>query len=89
MPHVPAAFATPLTADPDRTGMWGTHVMTANPDVTAAVPAMVATDPDPIAMRAGRSGNDFDGTRWRRSDANDDLCVCGTGREKDSGSSEE
>jgi hypothetical protein len=50
------------------------------------VPAVVAADPDVIAMRTWRYRNDFDAARWRRSDADDDLCVCSTGREKDSGS---
>jgi hypothetical protein len=84
-----AALSTPLTTNPDGTGVWGTHIVATDPDITTAVPAVVSADPDPIAMRAGRSGNDFDGTRWRRSDADDDLRVCSTGREKDSSGSGE
>jgi hypothetical protein len=61
----------------------------ADPDVTVAIPAVVTADPDPIAVLAGSDGNNFDGTRWRRPNADNDLCIRGSGREQDSSSSGE
>ena len=83
VPDVTAAFATPIALNPDGAGMRGMLVVAANPGVTAAVPAVVAANPDPIAVGAGRSGDDFDGTRWGRPDADDQLCIRGSGSEED------
>jgi hypothetical protein len=89
VPDIAATLSTPFTGYPDGTGVRGTHVAAADPDIAMAVPAVIAADPDVIAMRAWRYRNDFDGARWRRSDADDDLCIRGTRREKDSSGSRE
>jgi hypothetical protein len=83
VPDVTAAFAAPFALYPDGAGMRRTIIVATNPDVTAAVPAVVAANPDPIAVGAGGSGDDFDGTRWGRPDADDQLCIRGSGGEKD------
>ena len=88
VPDVAAALSAPLTLHPDRAGMWGTHIVATNPDVAAAVPAVVAADPDPIVVRAGRGGNYFYGTRWGRSNADDNLSIRGTRRGQDSSGAE-
>jgi hypothetical protein len=83
VPDVTAALSAPLTLHPNRTGMWRTPVVAADPDVAVAVPAVVATDPDPIAVLTGRNRNDFDRARWGRSNADNNLCIRRTGCEQD------
>jgi hypothetical protein len=83
VPNVTAAFAAPLTRDPDCARMWGTLVAATYPDIAMTIPAMVAWHPNPIAVRARRSRNDFDRTGWGRPNADNDLGVRNAGREQD------
>ena len=82
MPDVASAFGDPGTFNPDGTAMGWTAIAAGDPDVAMAVPAMVAGNPDPIAMRC--DGDDFHGTRRGWADADDDLCVGCTYGEKES-----
>jgi hypothetical protein len=70
-PDVATAAVIPMTWDPTGASIRGFGVMAANPDVMSAVPAMESRLPDPAGMGGG--GNDFDGTRRWRSDADHDL----------------
>jgi len=82
VPNVTAALATPLAPDPDSTGMGRTHVVSTDPDVAMAIPAMEAFYPHPIAVCTGGSRNDFDGPGWRRPNADNELGICDAGREQ-------
>ena len=67
----PAVTAVlPAMGDPDRVAMRGANPVAVDPDVTVAVPAVIAVDPDPTFMR--RTVMDFDDGRGRRH-ANYDL----------------
>jgi hypothetical protein len=83
VPDVTAALAAPLTLHPNRATTRGTLVVAADPDVTMTVPAVIAADPDPIAVLVGHNRDDFDRTRWRRSDADNNLCIRRTGCKQD------
>jgi hypothetical protein len=50
-------------------------VGTGDPDVSVAVPAVVAGNPDIVAVYGWRLGDNFDGARRRRTDADNELCV--------------
>jgi len=75
MPDLAAALVTPLAWDPggSATGRFG--VAALNPDVATAVPAVIAGFPNPIAMGAGWSGNDFDRAWRRRPNTNHNLGI--------------
>jgi hypothetical protein len=83
VPDVAAALAAPFSGDPNSTRMNGALVVTAHPDITPTVPAMVPTNPYPVAMSPRRDRDDFDRARGRRSDPDDDLGIRGTRREED------
>jgi hypothetical protein len=85
MPDLAAALVTPLAWDPDGSGPGRFGVVALNPDVATAVPAVIAGFPNPIAMGAGWSGNDLDGTRRGRSDTDHNLGI-GDARSQDDGS---
>jgi len=83
MPDVATALFAPLTWDPDGAGMGWPTVGAGDPDITVAVPAMIAGNPDVAGVR--RSWNDFNRARWRWADADDDLCICGPDGDKETG----
>lgn len=71
----------PVMGDPDVAGMPGARPVAVNPDVTVAIPAVIAVDPDPTFMRW--MVVDLDDGRGRR-DANDDLRHNGSRNETES-----
>ena len=64
------AAMLPAMRHPDRAAMRGANPVAVNPDVTMAIPAVIAVDPDPTLMRW--MVVDFD-DRLGGSHANDDL----------------
>src|ERR1700731_661845 len=73
VPDVPAALLAPLSRHPDGTGMRRPDVVAGNPDVMVAVPAIEASDPDPIEVSRWSRGHHHNrGRRWR-PDPNDNL----------------
>jgi len=78
-----AAFFTPFAFHPNRPSMRRTTVGSGNPDISAAIPAMVSRHPYPVAMHGRRLWHYFHRT-WRRwSDADNNLCVGGTNAQKE------
>ena len=76
-PDPASAAMGPVARDPAGVFVGWLDVGSGNPDVTAAVPAMVSGLPDPVGMFDGSDGNDFHGAA-RRADAHRNL---GRGRE--------
>jgi hypothetical protein len=72
-PDVASAAAVPVAFYPAGVGVWGLGEVAGNPDVAGTVPAVKAGLPDQAGVRG--DGNDLYGTRWRRADADDDLCA--------------
>jgi hypothetical protein len=88
VPDLATAFAAPLSGDPDGSTTRGTTVLAGNPDVGAAVPAMVAGNP---GVSGAGCGDNLDAAGWGWTDADDKLCAgdCGSQREKCSRRSDE
>jgi hypothetical protein len=76
-PDVATATVIPVAFDPVSMWVGGLLIASGDPDVTLAIPAVIAVMPGPITVLGWGWGNDFDGARWRRADADDDL---GAGR---------
>jgi hypothetical protein len=72
VPDVAAALLTPVAFNPDGVATRRTTVGSVGPDVGVAVPAVIAGGPD-VAFSCG--GDDFDGSRGRRADADYELGV--------------
>jgi hypothetical protein len=72
-PDVAAVALVPVTADPVGVGVGWLGVVSGDPDVAVAVPAMVAIVPGPARVFAGCDGDYFDWTRRGRADSDDDL----------------
>lgn len=78
----PAVTAVlPVMRDPDRVAMRGTNPVAVDPDITVAIPAVIAVDPHPTFMR--RTVVFFDDGRGRR-DTNDNLSQRDAWHETDS-----
>jgi hypothetical protein len=73
MPHIASAARAPVTFHPVRVGVGRTLVVAGDPDVAVTVPAVVARVPGPVAVLRGRHGDDLNGARRRRPNADDDL----------------
>jgi hypothetical protein len=76
VPYVSAALAAPVSSDPDGSRMRGALVGSADPDIVATVPAVVAGNPDEAGTGGG---DDLDGARRGWSDADDKLGVRDSG----------
>lgn len=66
---------TPVAGNPDGVGTRRGSPAARNPDIGAAIPAVIAGDPDPSGMRARAGVFDDDG-RWADTDI-DTLRRCG------------
>jgi hypothetical protein len=86
VPDVATALFAPLAGNPDGSGVRGMGVVTGDPNVAVAVPAVEASDPDPITMGWRGRGNDLNGTRWGRTDSYNNLGGRGTHGEEGDGS---
>jgi len=74
VPDVAATLFTPFAFNPYGPTMGWAAVGAGDPDIAVAIPAVIAGDPDPVAVHGRRFGDDFDGTR-RRTDTDNDLRV--------------
>jgi hypothetical protein len=87
-PDVAFAVVVPVAVDPVSVGVGWFDVSSGDPDVGAAVPAVVAGVPGPVGMLVWGRRNGFIRTR-RGTDANDDLGLCNScGEQKAAGGSE-
>jgi hypothetical protein len=75
-PNIAATPVVPVTGDPVGVGVGWFGVVSGDPNVAVAVPAVIAVVPGPTGMLAGYGGNDFVRSLRRRADANDDLGLC-------------
>jgi hypothetical protein len=75
-PDIAATSMIPVTLDPAGVGVGGLGIVSRNPDVAVAVPAVIAVMPGPAWVLAWHGWNDFNGARWGWSDANNDLGLC-------------
>jgi hypothetical protein len=83
VPDVATALLAPLSGDPNGPAMRRTHVSSGNPNVAVSIPAVVAGNPDPVAVYGRGLWDDFDGARRRRADADNDLRVGSANGEKE------
>lgn len=77
----------PVSADPDGMGTGWSCPAAGDPDVSAAVPAVVAADPDPAGMRARARALDTN-RGWANADINV-LSECRWEAEQRGGSNKE
>jgi hypothetical protein len=75
-PDVAAATVVPVAWNPAGVGVRWLNIVSGDPDVVVAVPAVIALVPGPTGVLVRRRGNNLDGTRWGWADANDDLGLC-------------
>jgi hypothetical protein len=75
-PDVAAASVGPVAADPDGVGVWRFHIVSGNPDVAVAVPAVVAVVPGPAGVLVWWWRDYLNRVRWGRADSDDDLGLC-------------
>ena len=75
-PNIATVALVPVTGDPVGVGVGWFGVVSVDPDVVVAVPAVIAVVPGPTRVLVWWGGNDFNGARRRRSDANNDLSLC-------------
>jgi hypothetical protein len=80
-PDVAVATAVPVALDPTSVGVGWFHVVSGNPDIAVAIPAMVAIVPCPFGMLVGWRRNVLNWALWW-TDADDDLGLCNTSGEK-------
>jgi hypothetical protein len=81
-PDIAFAMVVPVAVDPTSVGMGWFDVGSGNPDITVAVPAVVAGVPGPIGVLVGWGRNTLDRT-GRRADPDDDLGLCNACREEE------
>jgi hypothetical protein len=81
VPDVAAALFAPLAFHPNGSAMGRTGVVTVDPDITVAIPAVIAGNPDPALV--DWSGHNFDGTWGRWPDPDHDLRVSDADREEE------
>jgi hypothetical protein len=82
-PDPAAAAMVPVSFDPTGVGVGWFDVGAGNPDVAVAVPTVIAGVPGPVTMLSWGRRNDFV-RAFRRSDTDDHLSLCYTGREEKS-----
>ena len=70
-----AAAMLPASSDPAGMGMRRLDVRAGNPNVVVALPAVVASVPNPVAVLWWKWRTGFDDASGR-SDADDNLCAC-------------
>ncbi len=81
-PYIAPVAMDPAAFNPACVGMRGLLVGARNPDIVRAIPAMIAGMPGPVGMIMRYWRYYFNGT-WRgRTNANDNLRIRGSGREK-------
>jgi hypothetical protein len=80
-PDIAFAAMVPVPLDPTGVGVGWFHVVSGNPDVTIAVPAVVAGVPRPVRVLVGWRRDDFVGSLGRPN-AYDDLGLCNAHGEK-------
>jgi hypothetical protein len=74
-PDVASFMVIPVSGDPTGVGVGWFDVRSGDPDVTVAVPAVIAFVPGPVGVLVGRGRHNLVGTfRW--TDANYDLGLC-------------
>ncbi len=66
---------SPVPGNPDRVGAGWRNILTGNPDIVCAVPAMVSGVPCPVAVLRRWGRDPLNGTRWGWPDTDDDLCA--------------
>jgi len=80
-PHIPAAATVPVALNPAGVGVWRFGEVAWNPDVTGAVPAVIAGLPNPAGVR--RNGDNLNRPRWRGPNPYNNLCAGRGGRQGD------
>jgi hypothetical protein len=80
VPDVAAPFLAPFSGDPYSAVVRWPAVFAVYPDIVVAIVAVIARNPD---VTFAGSWDDFDGTRWRGADADDNLCSGCTNREEE------
>jgi hypothetical protein len=78
-PDVATATVGPVAIHPMGAAMGRFGIKAGMPYIGVSIPDVIAGVPGPVTMLRGRGRNDFDGTRWGRTDANDDLRTRGQG----------
>jgi hypothetical protein len=74
-PDVASAVVVPVSGDPVGVGVGWFDVVSGDPDIPVAVPAMIAVVPGPVGVLVGR-GRHFLMGPFRWTDANYDLGLC-------------
>jgi hypothetical protein len=72
-PDPSIATAIPVAGDPADVGVGWFDVITGDPYVLVAVPAVIAFVPGPAGVLVGWRRDYFNRTRWRGTDADDYL----------------
>jgi hypothetical protein len=87
VPDVATTLFTPFAFDPNGSAMGWAGVVTVDPDVSVAIPAVVAGNPDKALV--WRRRDDFDGSRRRWTNADDDLRVGNANRQEEAADCDE
>lgn len=75
-PDIATMALIPVATNPVSMGVWWLDIVSGDPDVTVAVPAVIAVMPSPAGVLVGWSRDNFDGAWGRWSNPYDDLGLC-------------